>query len=181
MNFKLIIAFCLCFIGNLLFAQKGESIPNYDGVFIVQADNQVKELLPCKTLLGHRVTSYLGSWWKYPKKYFTLDSTIVNISSFKKLILKGTEYDAQTMKYIGFLEMNKIKLGMPFFHSGKEKIYKKGIAYIDDEESEYPFKESIRKHSKSDLEKEITVTVDLKKNIIFAFWINKSYYMFRIQ
>lgn len=152
-------------------------IQNADGVYLVYDNGQKIEFVSSKADFGYMAFNHLVMFYKQPKRYYTSNEKIHKIKSFSKVLLQGSEFDSNTMKNIGLIEMEKISKPMIYNMSGNrvdmEYIYKQ-------KEGEWDKSDIVKKFSKSNFQKEININGTLSKNVVYALWINGSYYMFEI-
>jgi len=151
-----------------------------DGVFITDNNGTTKEIKGSKVHYGYYATKIFTSYWNQPKRYFTDNPKIHDITSFKNLQLKDSEFDAYTMRNLMLIKLESIELGSTVIHQNDGGKWDKGIIYKQVEGEKWDLSDMIEKDTKSAFVKEITLSSNLEKGSVYCFWINKTYYMFRI-
>ncbi len=153
---------------------------DYDGFYIQQDDSQLVEVLPSAGSLCHYVTGRFGLYFNYPKRWFTQEENVSLVSSVKKVILKGANFNDKVLPMAQFIKIDRKALGSHFLHCGN-KLYKKGHAYIGmvDEKKE-PITLSFKKKSISANHSEYYFPDDLSSGW-YALFIEDAFYLFKIR
>ena len=195
---SIIISFILFLLGSSAYAQKPKTatkpkpiaqvqvknqIPEYDGVYVEDNAGKYIELKVNKGMKGHYITHSFSSFWNFPVIFFTLENKIGDVSSIKKIILKGAAYGDETTTHFEFFPMEAVMLGgIVYFHSTNGKtMWDTGTAYKQAQtEDGNPVNLEIRKKKVDNNYHEVYLPINLEKQKIYGLWDGSGYVMFKL-
>lgn len=173
------IVFLSCLSNQLLGQDVAQKIKT-DGVFIETTSGGYVELMKNEGQHCYYVKNVFNSFWKYPKKWFTLESNIVEVDVAKVVFLKSSLFTDESMAKLEMFEVQELKLNLPFFHCSS-KVYDDGqIAYRSKEDEKgMPVYLDFKYSRISENKYMVEINSDLEKGKLYGVFVNNNYYIFK--